>query len=381
MKPSTAGMPTRGRFRLTSEGLVWLAAVAALGFLGWLKSLNLLLLLAYLMMALLVLNGFLARRQVLRIHAKRVPLPPVFAGEAVRTTVELHNAATTLASVILEEGSVVWNVVGLPGDGTIECTDLRRFGRRGRRSAPPIVVASASPFGLLRFDIDAESSGELVVLPNLGQADSEGMRRWILRQAGGEGQSRKALRRATTDLADIRGIRPYRAGDGIRSIHWRSSARRRELMVREYDAAPSPNLLIVVEPFLPANPTPDDSAKFEAALSLATTMIQEWRRASGTHVALVIAGTDPVISTIPTDDLGMRGMLIPLADAVGSSDIATMEPRFLGRGLGRSARVVVSSRPNSPLAAALERSTGKSFLAIDAAQPLPWYQPPIAPEG
>ena len=66
-----------GRLRLTTEGLAWFAAAVILGGIGWLKSLNLLLLLAYVMAGLLVLNGVLARLQVRRVLLWWAPLPPV----------------------------------------------------------------------------------------------------------------------------------------------------------------------------------------------------------------------------------------------------------------------------------------------------------------
>src|SRR5439155_15517711 len=112
----------------------------------------------------------------------------------------------------------------------------------------------------------------LVVLPAAGTAEAEGLRRWVLRQAGGEGRAHKTLRRATSDPADVRGVRPYRPGDSMRWVHWRSSARRRQLLVREYDAAPSPDLVIVVEPWASGREDPGESARLEAALSLAVTV-------------------------------------------------------------------------------------------------------------
>ena len=48
-------------------------------------------------------------------------------------------------------------------------------------------------------------------------------------------------------------------------FHWRTTARRGELMVREYDTAPSPELVLVVEPWLPTNPTATDRERLEAA--------------------------------------------------------------------------------------------------------------------
>src|SRR4029079_2445248 len=113
----------------------------------------------------------------------------------------------------------------------------------------------------------------------------------LLRTAAGEGRSRKVLRRVTHDHTDVRGIRSYRPGDSLRAVHWKSSARRRELMVREYDAAPSPELLLVVEPWLPAEPMEQDRANLEAALSLGATVAWTWCRELSARATVVVGTT------------------------------------------------------------------------------------------
>src|SRR6185312_2211555 len=184
------------------------------------------------------------------------------------------------------------------------------------------------------------------------------------------------LRRATADLADVRGVRPYRPGDSIRAIHWRSSARRRALMVREYDAAPSPDLVLVVEPWLPDDASPQDRANLEAALSLAAAILQAWSSTLEIRTYLIVAGQGTPTGICPPGEVGLREAMIPLADAIGAASFATPEPSRFGRSLGRAARIVVSSRPNSPYAAALSRATGKAFIALDPSQRFPWHQPP-----
>ena len=216
--------------------------------------------------------------------------------------------------------------------------------------------------------------GEIVVLPRPGVADPDGLRRWFLRNAG-DGQSRRALRRATTDQAEVRGVRAYRPGDPLRDVHWRTTARRGEPMVREYDAAPSPELLLVVEAWLPPQPTAADRARVEAALSLAVTIAVTWRRAFDSPVAVVVPGHAAAATAVSEEAL--REALTPLADVTGGDTPAPLAASAFGHHLARGARVVVSSRPNTPYAAALARSTGKPFIAVSAADRLPWYQPPL----
>lgn len=376
MKASPAPSALGGRLRFTSEGLAWFAAAAVLGTLGWLKSLNLLLLLAYLMLALLVINGILARIHCRRIRADRVPLSPVFAGDDARLALLVRNQGTRIASITIRAGGTQWNVERLAPNGALECVETVRFPKRGRIALAPVAIGSAFPFGFLRYERAEASNDSVVVLPAVGQADAEGLRRWLLRMAGAEGRSRKVLRRVTNDLADVRGVRPYRPGDSIRAIHWRSSARRRELMVREYDAAPSPELLLVVEPWLPANPTARDRANLEAALSLAATAVLVWCRSIATRLTVMVAGVEVCSTSGPPNDSFAREALIPLAETGIVASQTTFDPNTFGRSVARAARVVVSSRANTPLADALARAAGKPFIALDPSQRLPWYLPP-----
>lgn len=375
-----ADVPPAGRLRFTNEGVAWLLIALVLGGAGWYKSLNLVLILAYAMGALLVLNGVLARSHARRVSATRSPLPPLFAGETGRAVVTVKNTGRAAATVgvtdQIGDTANTWILHRLAPGGELACTEARAFPRRGRFRGPPLLVWSGFPFGLLRFDQPVDAGGEVIVLPAPGVADADGMRRRFLRQAGGDGRSRKVLRRVTTDQADVRGVRPYRPGDSIRAVHWRSSARRGELMVREYDAAPSPELVVVVEPWLPANPTAEQTASLEAALSLAAAVVRVWCREFGTRVTVVVAGKVTVArSGLPTEAF-VRDALAPLADAKGRAEFAAIGPEAFERSLGQAARVVVSSRRGGALAAALGRATGRPFVSLDPATPMPWYQGP-----
>lgn len=378
MRANATASRTGNRLKFTSEGLVWFVAAVILGALGWFKSLNLLLMLAYLMLALLAINGVLARLHVGRIRARRLPLEPIFAGDEARLAVAVSNRnAHRSASVAVQDRRTQWSIERLEPNSSVEFADAATFPKRGRVALAPLAVWSAFPFGFLRYERVEEQRDSLIVLPAVGWADADGLRRWVLRMAGTEGRSRKVLRRVTTDLAELRGVRPYRSGDSIRSIHWRSSARRRELMVREYDAAPSPELLLVVEPWLPANPTPQSHENLEAALSLAATVVLVWCRSIGTRIAVIVEGSNTAGASGPPSEAFAREALIPLGEAEGKANATSVDGTALGRS-SRAARVLISSRANSPFADALGRAAGKPFVCIDPSQRLPWYRAPKA---
>jgi uncharacterized protein (DUF58 family) len=212
------------------------------------------------------------------------------------------------------------------------------------------------------------------VLPTVAPTDPEGMRRWLL-QLGGKGRARKLLRRVSSDQADVRGVRPYRPGDAIRSIHWRSTARRRELMVREYDAAPALELLLVVEPWLPETPTPEQIEGLEATLNLAATIAVTWSRTQAARVTIVVAGDADSLRTAEPNEVSLREALVPLADVVGKPEFPVLTPQTFQRTLHQVVCLLVSSRRNSPYADQLATSTGHLFGIVSPADTIPWYYP------
>lgn len=332
------------------------------------------------MVCLLAFNGFFARLNVRRVKVDREYLPPVHAGEEAVIPLTVTNISTKTATVIvndqIEGQSIAWLVPDLKGGASVSCSARRVFATRGRFAAL-VRVSSGYPIGLVTIDRPG-GTGEVFVLPGLGAIDPNGLSRWFQRQTGSSDRNRKVLRRPTTDQADVRGVRPYRPGDSIRTIHWRSSARRGELVVREYDTAPAPELILVVEPWLPVSPSLKQRDDLEAALSLAATIVTTWSRVYGTQVTVVMAGDPLSIRTTTSTDRGVREVLAPLANIVGNDEFEPLNRSVFHQSLNRAARVVVSSRSNSPYASLISSSMRRLFVAVSPTDRLPWYQPPQA---
>jgi len=90
----------------------------------------------------------------------------------------------------------------------------------------PLLGRITDPFGMAEFDRELAGSTRLVVVPRVhgltGLPNGAGM------GAGDEG----AVRLRSGQGEDDAVVRQYRHGDDLRKVHWRSSARRDELMVR-----------------------------------------------------------------------------------------------------------------------------------------------------
>lgn len=185
-------------------------------------------------------------------------------------------------------------------------------------SAPEL--ASGFPFGLWRASSKVSLQRELLAwprttpltsIPSLGGdiADVIGM---LCDRSGNEG--------------DVLGVRPYRDGDRLRSIHWAQTARRESLIVTERQAA-ARRLVVVavdVDAFLPCGQLPacrqasngqmagwkPSPRNLEIAIRVAASIAQEFH-AHHAEVRFVIGDVDLRLSP---DSAGLHRLLDALAN-------------------------------------------------------------------
>jgi uncharacterized protein (DUF58 family) len=104
--------------------------------------------------------------------------------------------------------------------------------RRGEFSLGPTILRSGDPFGLFISSRTFHPINSLIVLPY--QVDVRKFPSPPGQLSGG-----KALRSATTEITPYAsGVREYRPGDSLSRIHWKTTARRDRLMVKEFDQDP-----------------------------------------------------------------------------------------------------------------------------------------------
>jgi len=111
---------------------------------------------------------------------------------------------------------------------------------RGRHAVEAAELESAYPFGLLRFVRAFEAPRELLVYPR----PLEELAGVTLRDA------RTALAaRPDQSAGDLQpaGLRDHTERDGLRSVHWRASARRGRLVVQEWEGGSGDGLQVLLE--------------------------------------------------------------------------------------------------------------------------------------
>ncbi|OZM76341.1 DUF58 domain-containing protein [Pseudonocardia sp. MH-G8] len=114
----------------------------------------------------------------------------------------------------------------LSSRGTATLTYPLRPVLRGVHRVGPAIGTAGDPLGLAEFERELAGADRLLVLPRVvplrGLPPAVGT---------GEGTPGAALAHQGQGASDVL-IRPYRQGDEMRRVHWRSSARHDELMVR-----------------------------------------------------------------------------------------------------------------------------------------------------
>lgn len=164
-----------------------------------------------------------SRRAARSLAVQRHLPPSSTAGAATPLTLEIR-ARTTAMAVVEDELTGAVGVAGELSDGA----ELHATAplRRGQQVAGTVRVTLTDAFGLVTVVSEGEVPSRTQVLPALPRISGlDVSRAWAL-EAGTD-----ATR--TGDGVEVMGVREYRTGDALRSVHWRSSARRGELVVRE----------------------------------------------------------------------------------------------------------------------------------------------------
>ena len=117
---------------------------------------------------------------------------------------------------------------------------------RGHYRLGPMIIETRDPLGIFTCRQQVGSRFAVTVYPAIHPLSGLSLP---------AGQSFGALRtrqRAREDLSSLAQVRPFRTGDSPKLIHWKVSARRGELHVRDYERTTTVQLMLFVDLFEPA---------------------------------------------------------------------------------------------------------------------------------
>src|SRR5262249_25151367 len=155
--------------------------------------------------------------------------------------------------------------------------------KRGKYRFRMLDIVTRSPFGLIERRVTTVDPAQLVVYPRVGQLT----RRWqLLQRQASETHTRQRPDRPAPPQG-YHGPGEYPPGDSPRWIHWRTSARLGQPMVKEFEQQNEQDLAVLLDPWLPRSKvTPEQRDALERIIEFAATICLETCRHHGRRLLL-----------------------------------------------------------------------------------------------
>ena len=260
---------------LTTRGTSFLAGGAAAAIVGYVLGQRGLFCVGIAVLALPLLATAAARRSQFRLATSRTISPArVQAGHTAIVTLRVANVSRVATGLLLAEDSVPYALGARPRfvldkierSGTRDLTYPLRSDVRGKFEIGPLQLRVADSFGLVELGRQLSGRNTLIVTPTIVPlARTAVSRSWA---GEGEGQARLTSTAGEDDVIP----RAYREGDELRRVHWRSTARYGELMVRREEQRWRNNAAIFLDGRSLAHLSGAGASSFEAAVSAAASI-------------------------------------------------------------------------------------------------------------
>ena len=208
-------------------------------------------------------------------------------GGTVPVTIEVRPDAGPLpgrATVVDRVGGMGERIVPVQRIGhTLRGRYLLDVVPRGRYALEGAVLLLDDPFGLTEARIPLDRHDTLLVYPRVYQLDG------FFTDAGtAGGDAGRALLHRTAGY-DLHSIRDFQQGESLRRVHWRSTAKRRKLMVKELTDMPRDEAAVLLDGDAGAVAGPRGQSSFDAQVRAAASLVSRMV-ALGQRCSLVIHG-------------------------------------------------------------------------------------------
>lgn len=246
-RPLRRRVKPRERIRVTREGWLFILISLAVGLAAIRSGNNLLFLILGMMLGLLVVSGILSELSLRGLELNRSPAPTLHAAKPFLMSISVTNRKRSIASFSIEVEDILGERVldkrcyflKIPAGRTQSTAYRHAFPRRGIYQFSGFRISTKFPFALLRKSRVVELETEVVVLPAVHP-----VRLPPLPAPGGAGEREQQVRGRG---GDVYGLRDFRPGDDPRDVHWKSSAHRGRLVLRERQADVAQQVQLVLD--------------------------------------------------------------------------------------------------------------------------------------
>ena len=267
MRDAFRGLTTRGRSFVAAGIAVMLAAAVT--------SQKDLLRVSILVLALPLISAIVVARTRYRLSSRRrLASGRTAAGQETSVTLRLDNISRLPTGLMLVEDRVPYVLGSRPRfvldrvepRGRREVTYTVRSDVRGRYELGPLAIRLTDPFGMCELQRSFSARDTLVVTPHVQRLPTVPLAgEWT-----GSGESR--ARSLASSGEDDAGVREYRQGDDLRRVHWRSTARLGQLMVRREEQPWQARCTVLLDTRGTAHGGEGPGSSFEWAVSAAASV-------------------------------------------------------------------------------------------------------------
>jgi uncharacterized protein (DUF58 family) len=267
MRALAGALTTRGKLFLAAGGAT---VVAALGF----RESDLMRI-GVLLLMLPLLSALIASRARYRLACTRQMVPSrIPVGQTAEARIRLSNVSRLRTGLLLAEDATPYSLGSRPRfvleaiepGGSRDLSHQIRLPQRGKYTIGPLQVRVADAFGLVEIGRSFATRSTLVVTPEITPLPRVGVAG--NRLGDGESGMRTVAAAGEDDIAP----RAYRDGDELRRVHWRSTARYGELMVRREEQQWHNRALLLIDSRRRAHLGSGAGSSFEFAVSAAASI-------------------------------------------------------------------------------------------------------------
>jgi uncharacterized protein (DUF58 family) len=221
------------------------------------------------------------------------------AGDDVTVSVELdEDGVVPSGALVLRE-----RIARL---GERETPLLRRHGRlrgrytlrrvpRGRYPVEHAEIVIEDPFGLERVAVEIPAGAAILVYPRLVDLD-----RLFSESGARTPEGRRLLMRRPTGF-DLHSVREYEQGESLRRVHWPSTAKRGQLMVKELEDSPRDETAVLLDADRAVVVGEAADSSFELAVRAAGSILKS-HASRGRRAALLVNGARPQYQRVHSFD-------------------------------------------------------------------------------
>ena len=185
--------------------------------------------------------------------------------------------------------------------------------QRGRFTLGPVVATTGDPLGLFKREVILAQATPLLVLPRILALRSFGLFAGVM-PGRGRG-SQRSLHTSTNAVT----VRNYAPGDALTRIHWNSTARHGQLMVKEFDLDPTIDVVVMLDLDRDTQVGEGDESTEEYGVTIAASLIAFFVQRRELAVALEVPGPQGVMLALDRGERQAERALEALAIVRGKS--------------------------------------------------------------